>query len=270
MGMHDLHIHTSLCNHASGAMIEYVRSAIRAGLESMGFSDHNPLVPGYESRFRMAIREMDIYLRTISALRERFNGTIEIKLGIELDYVAEEEDFLRDFITRYPFDYIIGSVHYLRHLTKNEYVYLNEIPIGEGKKYFPIYFEKIQKAAESELFDVVAHFDLPKKFWGKMSDEEYQLAENALKTISRKELTLEINTSGLRTNGVNETFPGKELISLARENGIQFVLGSDSHSPADVGSHLAEAVNILKESGVENIVSFEKRRRYTIPIDSWR
>jgi len=270
MEFHDLHIHTSLCNHASGAMIEYVLSGIRAGLTTIGFSDHNPLLPAYENRFRMAEREMEIYVQSISALRERFKDKIDIKMGIELDYVSEEESFLRDFINQYPFDYIIGSVHYLWSTAKNEYVYLSEIPNINREKNFSLYFEKIEQAAHSGLFDVVAHFDLPKKFWGPMRDEEFMLAEKALETISRQGLALEINTSGLRTNGVNELFPGKKIIKEAKEMKISFVLGSDSHAPRDVGSYFQDAVEILLESEVDVIISFEKRQRHEIAIDSGR
>ncbi|NOZ63272.1 MAG: histidinol-phosphatase [Calditrichaeota bacterium] len=270
MEFHDLHIHTSLCNHASGAMIEYVRSGIRVGLASLGFSDHNPLLPVYENRFRMSDREMEIYVRSISALRERFKEKIDVKMGIELDYLSEEEKFLQNFIDRYPFDYIIGSVHYLLSPVNGEYVYLSELPGTERKKYFPLYFEKIKQAARSGLFDVVAHFDLPKKFWGEMRNEEFRLAERALETIAQQGLALEINTSGLRTNGVDESFPGKGIVQMAKEKEIPFVLGSDSHAPADVGSHFAEALIILKEAEIKNVISFDKRKRFEISIDSGR
>lgn len=270
MKFHDLHVHTSLCNHATGTMIDYVRSGIRAGLTTLGFSDHNPLLPAYENRFRMTTREMEVYVRTIFALRERFKGEIEIKLGVELDYVSEEEDFLRGFIDKYPFDYIIGSVHYLRHPISGDYLYLSEITKKQKVENFSRYFEKIEQAAQSGLFDVVAHFDLPKKFWGPLMNGEFELAQAALETISRQGLALEINTSGLRTNGVEDSFPGDEVVRVAKELKIPFVLGSDSHAPADVGSHFPEVAKNLSVLGVKNLVSFDKRKRYEISLNSGR
>lgn len=68
----DYHIHTSLCNHADGTMKEYVKSSIEVGLKEMGFSDHNPLPPGYDGRFRMRSDDMNIYLDTIADLQEFF------------------------------------------------------------------------------------------------------------------------------------------------------------------------------------------------------
>ncbi len=265
MELHDHHVHTSLCNHASGRMIEYVKSAIRAGLQSIGFSDHNPLQQEYENRFRMTDRQMDVYFQGISLLREKYGEKIQIKMGIELDFLSEAERYLQEFVFNYPFDFVIGSVHYLPY-KNGRYVYLNEMNSSARTDNFKKYFEKIEEAADSGLFDIVAHFDLPKKFWGHLNEEEYELARKALEKIKDKNLALEFNTSGLRTAGLNEPFPGQTILKMVREMGIPIVLGSDSHAPEEVGSNFSQAIEILKNAGIFYIVKFEKRKRVHISI----
>ena len=229
MELHDYHVHTSLCNHASGRMIEYVEAAIRVGLQS------------------------------------KYSEKIQIKMGIELDFLSEAENYLREFVSNYPFDFIIGSIHYLPH-KNGRYVYLKEMNSNARTDNFRKYFEKIEEAADSGLFDIVAHFDLPKKFWGHLNELEHELASKALGKIKAKNLALELNTSGLRTADLNEPFPGQTILKMTGEMGIPIVLGSDSHAPEEVGSNFSRAIKILKNSGIFHIVEFEKRKRVNVSI----
>ena len=94
-------------------MEAYIERAIELGLRTFGFSDHNPLPHGYGANVRMAEHELDGYVQRVLDLRDQYRGQIEILLGLEMDYVAGQEDYLARQTASYPFDYIIGAVHYL-------------------------------------------------------------------------------------------------------------------------------------------------------------
>ena len=261
----DFHVHTSLCNHANGTMKQYVKSAIENGLQGIGFADHNPMPCNYGERFRMRYHDMEIYINTINELRNHFSK-IDIKLGIELDFVENEEKYLRDFVSEFEFDYVIGSVHYMRNNNSNDFIYLGDLNQESKTEKFKKYFKLIEKAAIRGIYDVISHFDLPKRFWGRMSPEEIQFARNALDTIKKADVCLEINTSGFRTRDVNEPFPGSELLDYASRLEIPITLGSDAHNPDKVGSYFIETINLLKKFGFKKIANFKKREREIISI----
>ena len=261
----DYHIHTSFCNHANGTMKEYVRFAITAGLSEIGFSDHCPLPSQFDSHYRMLPDELPIYLKIIADLQTRFRE-IHIRIGIELDYIESATDYLKKFVAENNFDYVIGGVHYLNNDSDSHLSYLNDLPREKKSALFCKYFESIQQAANAGIFDIIAHFDLPRRFWGDLDDESVWCAKMALETIKKNDLCLEINTSGFRTKSVLEPFPGKNLLHLVREMDIPVTLGSDSHSPLDVGSYFREAIALLKEIGFKKISFFSHRKRRSIAI----
>ncbi len=191
---------------------------------------------------------------------------INIKLGIELDYIEDADDYLEKFVDENNFDYIIGSVHYLNVDSAHRCVYLNDLHRDKKPELFRIYFDSLEKAIHTGLFDIIGHFDLPRRFWGDLNAECLTYAKRTMELIKKYDLCLEINTSGFRTKNVEEPFPGTKLLYLAKEMGIPITLGSDSHSPRDVGSYFDEAIALLKVIGFKNINIFSNRKREAIPI----
>ena len=261
----DYHIHTSLCNHASGTMRQYVKAAINTGLKEMGFSDHNPFEDNYVSAYRMRPRDFEVYLNTIEDLRVSF-PEINIKTGIELDFIPSAIDYIEEFAKQYQFDYIIGSVHYLEMNGLKNVTYLNDLHENDVARLFNIYFESVAKGASTGIFDIIAHFDLPRRFWGDLPGESYKYAEDALKTIKDNDVCIEINTSGFRTKNVGEPFPGNHILEMVKEIDIPITLGSDSHTPEDVGSYFPEAVSLLKNLGYKSINKFSKHERNAVSL----
>ncbi len=262
----DYHIHTSLCNHASGTMRQYVEAAIQAGLKEMGFSDHNPFVDNYVSDYRMRPRDFEIYMDTIDDLKTSY-PEIVIKKGIELDFIPGAVNYISNFAEKYQFDYIIGSVHYLEMNGTRNVTYLNDIEDKDKARMFKIYFETVSKAANTGIFDIIAHFDLPRRFWGDLPEESYQHAEKALETIKANDVCIEINTSGFRTKSVEEPFPGNHILEMVKALDIPVTLGSDSHTPDDVASYFYEAVDLLQSMGYKSVNKFSNHIRNAISLN---
>ena len=261
----DYHIHTSFCNHASGTMKEYVKAAISSGLKEMGFADHNPFPAQYDSHYRMRYEDLNNYYNIIEDLRTQF-PQIEIKIGIELDYVAMAIDYLIKFLNNNKFDYVIGSVHYLNINSSHQLVYLNDFQLDNKTELYQQYFKAVEESIRTGLFDIVGHFDLPKRFWGSLNSESISYAEKILRLIKEYDLCLEVNTSGFRINNTKATFPGEYLLIQAQKMNIPICLGSDAHSPVDVASHFKKTISILQHIGFREICTFSKRKRKSIPI----
>src|SRR6516225_4425343 len=105
--MRDYHIHTPLCHHATGEPEEYIAAARRIGLDEIGFADHNPMPESFDN-WRMSIEELPRYIEMIERVR---SGDITVRLGLECDYIAGQEQWLEEVAGKADWDYLIGSVH---------------------------------------------------------------------------------------------------------------------------------------------------------------
>ena len=108
----DYHTHTPLCKHAVGEPEDYAARAVERGIDELGFSDHSPMPPDYDPDWRMSIDQYGAYVAMVERCRKAFPG-LSIKLGIEADYHPGTEGFVAKILGVHPFDYVIGSVHYL-------------------------------------------------------------------------------------------------------------------------------------------------------------
>jgi histidinol-phosphatase (PHP family) len=261
----DYHIHTKRCKHACGVDREYVETAVRQGLKEMGFSDHIPRF--YESANQgakitergMSWRELEEYIHSVEALRGQY-PELTIKLGLEVDFVPGWERRVETMLRQYPWDYLIGSVHFLPEWS---YGYLPYEKDRDPAEVYPKYFEQVARAAESGLFDILGHIDLPKRGFSALPPAEMtDLYQQLAGRLGKTKAVVELNTYGLRClkQGSIGIYPDEELARLCYRQGVQFTLGSDAHRPEDVGASFAEACELMKRVGIARIAVFEKRK----------
>jgi histidinol-phosphatase (PHP family) len=255
--MIDYHVHTKLCGHATGEMIDYVKEAIKAELDEIGFSDHLPMKGGREDNLTMALDELTDYVGEVMSLRKSF-PEIQIKLGIEADYVPGNESYIKEILERYPFDYVIGSVHYIGTWAFDHPGKLKEWDKKEVDLVYKEYFELLRKSARTSVFDIIGHCDLVKKFGHRPDTGLSNELNDTAQVFKEYKVAVEVNTSGLR-KPVNEIYPSYEILKLYREYEIPIVFGSDAHTPDDVGRDYDRAVSLARQAGYEEFVTFENR-----------
>jgi histidinol-phosphatase (PHP family) len=261
----DYHIHTPLCQHAEGTIPAYVSSALKIGIQSVIFTDHAPAPDGYDPLNRMPMGLYPEYLKFLSFAQKQNDFLIGI--GIEADFYPGGLDFLQKWLPEQPFDVVLGSVHYLKNWAfdnPTEMHIWNQVNVDE---VWQAYFQEIGKLAETGMFDVVSHLDLPKKFGYKPSKKALQdITAPAMDKIAKAGMAIEINTSGLR-RPVKEMYPSFQLLCMAKERGIPIVFGSDAHTPKEVGFCFKEAVELAKEAGYSTALKFSKRKKtsYLLP-----
>ncbi len=261
----DYHIHTPLCKHASGAPEEYKLHAARLGMPALCFSDHAPAPDGYDSKYRMALDDFPAYRRMIAAIQNQKPPAVGF--GIEADYYPAGVEFLRTWLPRQSFDMILGSVHYIgdwafdnpdeRHLWESAGV----------ERAWSRYFQLVGEMADTRLFDIAAHLDLPKKFGFRPPETAVRaMAAPALDRIRAAGMAIEINTAGLR-KPVGEMYPAPCLLEMARARGIPICFGSDAHTPAEVGYAFPAALAAARAAGYRAAVRFKARRQiaYALP-----
>lgn len=265
----DYHTHHERCGHAIGALHEYVEQAIIKGLGQIGLSDHMPVIhiPREKllSGLGMKVSELDKYVEEAIKLKDEYKRDIDVKVGIEADYIEGYEEEIEKLLTPYPFDYIIGSVHFLGEWDISDSRQMqgwNQKPLFQ---IFNDYYVALQNMAKSSLYDIVGHFDVVKKYGHKPKEDITELIKATLDAIKEANMAMEINASGLK-KVVKEIFPAHEIIKQAVSLGIPFTLGSDAHAPRDVHSNINEGRRILKELNVDKIATFNRRKRIMISL----
>ncbi|HEV2391651.1 MAG TPA: histidinol-phosphatase HisJ family protein [Verrucomicrobiae bacterium] len=261
----DYHMHTPLCRHAVGEPVELAEQALRVGLEEIGFSDHNPMPQDNFDEWRMNPGELDEYVTKVEQARRKY-PQMRIKLALEVDFIPGYEDWVRELRARHPWDYFIGSVHYLTP----PWAIDNPAQMSEWKRREPFevwtgYFERLTQAAESGLFDIIGHADLCKKFCFYPKEDCTGLFTRFVEVAKRHDVAIELNTAGLRKD-CKEIYPCPALVGLAFKAGVPITFGSDAHAPAEVGLNFAEAVHLARSAGYTHSCRFKARRRESVPL----
>lgn len=260
----DYHMHTPLCKHAVGQPEEYARRAVERGIDEIGFSDHNPMPPWYDPNFRMEAGEYPRYIEMVERCR-RAVPQLPIKLGLESDFHPGTEDFVRDVIRTYDFDYIIGSVHYLGTWGFDNPDNAHRFKERDTYEVYAEYYDLVAELARSGLYDIVGHPDVVKKF-GYRPDRDYEpLERRALEAIAAAGMALDVNTSGLR-RPANEIYPSPRILKAAREMGIGITFGSDAHEPRHVGEAFDRAVALVKSAGYTHLRRYARRKYDLVPL----
>ncbi|MGI8748009.1 MAG: histidinol-phosphatase HisJ family protein, partial [Deinococcus sp.] len=243
--------HTPLCGHASGHPREYARAALEAGLSGVVFTDHIPMPAWYDAPWRMRRDQLDEYVDTVRGVQGEFAGRLTVGLGLEADFHPGTEEYVKEVLTAHPWDYVIGSVHYLGAWGFDNPEFAEEYRRRDLASLYRHYYALVEGAARSGLFDALGHLDLPKKFGHRDPDDgsndPRRAALRALDTIAGLGLSLDYNTAGTR-KPVAEAYPAPDLLREAAARGIAFVLGSDAHRPDEVGHGFAQAAEAVAQA----------------------
>lgn len=260
----DYHTHTFRCGHAEGTTSEYIEAAIAAGIEEIGLTDHLWLyfepVESRNATYAMAESDYDVHYAGMLEARERYRGQINVRVSVEADYIEGREDDLRSILSRYEFDYILGSVHFMDGWVIDAPEYADRYREQRVAEIYRRYFAKLQKAIRTGLFDLIAHFDLPKKFGFLPEEDLSELVGETLDLVLEHDLAMEVSTAGLR-KPIGEIYPAPRILREMRGRGIPISLSSDAHHPSEVGHRFDEVVPQLIAAGFEEVAVFEQRRR---------
>lgn len=267
-GQADYHTHTYLCGHATGEAEEYVLAAIEAGLGEIGFAEHIPMywLPLAERDPEIAMPEeaFEGYVRRVLDLKDQYHE-IKVLLGVEADYIRGFEERLEELLGQYPWDYVYGSVHYVRGWGFDNPALAHRYAEWDIGELYETYFESVCEAARTGMFDVIGHLDVIKKWGHRPRAVPVELFETVAAELARCCIVVEANTAGYR-KPVRELYPSGFLLSELVRCGVQFTLGADSHAPREVGSRFPDAVAELRAAGCGALVRFRNRQHLPAPL----
>jgi histidinol-phosphatase (PHP family) len=250
--------------HATQSVDPFVEAARAAGVDEIGFTEHIYYFKQSRSLWTVpymierCVHDIEPYVEAVVAARDR---GLPVKLGLEVDYVPGREDETRELLAPYPWDYLLGSVHYIGELSVDgeDALLVDAVGVEEAWR---LYFETLEAAARSGLFDSLSHPDLVKIFGARVASFDYGPVVSA---IADSGVAVEVSTAGLH-KPVRELYPHPEFLAACRSHGVPVTLASDAHAPAGVGRDFDRALELLRAAGYETLTVFEQRRGRQEPL----
>lgn len=253
------HTHTPRCHHAVGTEEDYIQTALRCGYKTLGFSDHTPWAyddPSFVSHMRMVPADLEDYVRSLRALREKYASQLSVRIGLEVEYFPAYLDWLTEESQRLGIEYWVFGCHY--DTTDNGGLYF-----GRPKSIADVrrYAEQIEAGLETGRFVYLAHPDLILNFHDRFGPEEEQACREICAAAVKHDIPLEYNLHGILV--CRDRTPKDGTIGyttdrfwqIASEYPIRAILGSDAHDPKELENValMREKEAFLRGLGIEVI-----------------
>lgn len=268
----DMHMHTWFSTDSEACPCDMADEAVRKGLKTICFTDHfdkDDLEWGGEE----GIFDVDAYFVEMQKLQEEYAGKLNIRIGIELGLRTYLKDYYEELTKKYPFDFVIGSVHNVPYKKDAEGNILYTDPAAEklftdrtDKEAYRLMMETtLENVRTSDCFQTLGHLDYVVRY-GKSREKEYSYTDYAdiideiLKLLIEKEKGLEVNSAGLKY-GLPFAHPHPDVLKRYRELGGEIItIGADAHKPEHIAYDFAKAEEILKSCGFKYYTEFFEQK----------
>lgn len=220
---YNYHTHTSRCSHATGTEEEYILRAIAGGITHMGFSDHAPHIfpDGSQSYYRVPMEQAEDYFSTLRALREKYKGKIDLKIGLEMEYYPSQFPTMLATARALGSEYLILGQHYLDEERPGCFYVVKPT---DDPALLKEYTQTVLSAMETGVFTYVAHPDIF-NFTGDPALYDAQMRKICIAARERN-IPLEINFLGIRSR---RCYPREDFWVIAGQERAPVTFGFDAH-----------------------------------------
>lgn len=262
---------------------KYVAAGADRGVHELGFTEHlyrfveseEPLGRFWESEEHPELAEhsrrfveedrtlsLETYVEVVTAAKER---GLPVQLGLEIDYFPDTIDAVLELIEPYPWDFLIGSVHWIGPWAIDSSLVAHEFERRGVDQAWSEYFELVTSLAASGSVDVLAHVDVCKKYGYRPDSEPLGSYAAVVEAAARTGTAVEVSSQGLRKPAAEE-YPSPAFLNMFRAAGVPITLASDAHLPEEVGDANDHLVVAARNAGYETRLSFDGRRRISVRL----
>ncbi|QUW21512.1 histidinol phosphate phosphatase domain-containing protein [Sporosarcina sp. Marseille-Q4063] len=212
---------------------------------------------------RVCVESIENFIEVIEEGKAKWKEAgIELRLGIEADYFPGGEEELEKILNEFPYDYVIGSVHFINGWgfdnPKLQHLFLNY----DLEDLYKMFFDIVKKGISSGLFDIFAHLDNIKVFEYRPDENKLlPLYDQVAKKLIEMNVATELNAGLFYRYPIKEMCPSPMFLEVLAKNNVGITISSDAHFPDDMGIHATLQLDKLKEHGFNNIATFKQRVR---------
>ena len=262
MPLCDMHTHSQSSHDSVAGVEEMAMGAIKNGINVIAITDHADIGYYKEHGVRALIKNS---VRETTLISQQFSDRLKILTGIELGEGIWNMDLTKELLDDHGYDVVIGSVHIVRY--EGFSMPYSQIDFSRMDKevldrYLKMYFDDVLEMVKTVPCDIMAHLSCPFRYINgkynlKIDTRLYrQQILEILRYIIKNSIAMEINTSG------KDTMPEGWIIEeFKKMGGYLITLGSDAHTPENIGKDFEKTIQALKNLGFDGYYYFEKRQR---------
>lgn len=273
----DYHMHFEYGSYDLDWVRGFFDSAKTRGIDEIGISEHShgfiefkelyydelilddSIVGQYQQKWLKKNKfkySLDDYFSFMNSLKEK---GYPVKTGIEICNFKNQAK-IKEIINNYDFDYIIGSVHFLKGWG---YDFSDIKQVWQEHSLADIYHwyaQEIENLCESGLYDVLGHPFNIRLFKNLPDFSVDSVLVRVAKALKKANMAIDINTGTLYRYPIAEISPYPDFLKITREYDLPIITSSDAHQPEDCGRYIDKAVEYAKEYGYEGSLTFTHRR----------
>ena len=267
-----------------GHIEAYVAAADARGATEVGFTEHlfrcvesAPVLGEFwaaEPRQDLAA-QAEAFVRAdrllsldgyVSAVLEAKDRGLPVLLGLEVDFFPETIDAVLDLLAPYPWDFLIGSVHWLGGWSIDQAAVAHEFERRGVRRAYEDYFAAETRLAASGVVDVLAHVDVVKKQGRRLAEAPLDLYRPVVDAAAASGTAVEVSTAGLH-QPAGEMYPHPEFLRMFRKAGVPITLASDAHDPSDCARDRDRALEFARAAGYRERTRFSQRKASTVALE---
>jgi histidinol-phosphatase (PHP family) len=269
--------------YPAGYIDQYVETALERGATEVGFTEHmyrcyesesvlgrwweedpNPVLAGELAEIVRTERNLSLerYVEVVVDAKDR---GLPVKLGLEVDFQPGTEQRTLELLAPYPFDYLIGSVHWVGAWWPDRKRGMEEYERIGDRAAYEKYFAAETALAESGLVDVLAHVDFVKRAGGRPYHPPVDLYDKVIQAAAASGTAVEVSSAGLR-QPIQEIYPAPLLLEMFQQADVAITLASDAHRPQDTALALDEVIAAARAAGYTHHLRFDARKRIYVPL----
>ena len=280
----DCHTHTQFSVDSEADINACIEQASKLGLDAYAITDHCECDAwDGEDHYSEAERELmeslnyaedfEASVSAVTALKEKFAGKMNLICGTELGQILFDRDAAKIVNSDKRVDFIIGSVHRIRGEKDFYFIDYTKLTMDEIYDLLKRYFNEVYEVCQTGMFDVIGHVTYSLRYMKQrhgicpdISRFDDIIAES-FRSLAHSGRGIEINTSGIR-QGFGATFPDLKYVKMYRELGGEILtIGSDAHTPEDIGANVADGAEIAKAAGFRYLTYFKERKPNFLRLD---
>lgn len=270
--------------YPDGHLEAYVEQGAARGVGEIGFTEHlyrcvesvdvlgpfwdDPSAPIAAAETKSWVpgdvwMSLDAYVEQVVDAKDR---GLPVKLGLEVDFFPQTIADVLDLLAPYPWDYLIGSVHWVGGWSVDHDISVAEFDRRGVRRSYEDYFAVVVELARSGSLDVLGHVDVVKKFGHLLDAMPVDLYDAVVEAAKQGDMAVEVSTSGLHED-VGEIYPAAPFLQRFHAAGVPITLASDAHVAGHAARDFDVAVAWARDAGYTTRTIFSDRVGRQVPLE---